>query len=386
MPLRPKSAAVPLLAWLCLNVLAACAAAAEPAALDVQRLKAIDAVVAEGIAQGEMPGCVVCIGCRDGIAFLRAFGNRQIEPTAQPMTTDTLFDLASLTKPLATATAVMTLIDAGKLAPDDTVAQHLPEFGSQGKQQITVAQLLTHTAGLTPDNPLGDYAAGPAAAWKHICNRRLISEPGTEFAYSDVGYIVLGKLVERIGGQPLDVYCQQHVFGPLAMSQTGFRPAADARQHAAPTEQRDKVWLKGTVHDPRAAALGGVAGHAGLFSTATDLARYARALLNTPPLTQDPPPLLSAKTRRLMIAPRRVPGGLRTFGWDMQTGYSGNRGEGFSAAAFGHGGFTGTALWIDPERDLFVIFLSNRLHPDGRGSVNGIAGRIGTIAAALDPP
>jgi uncharacterized protein YbbC (DUF1343 family)/CubicO group peptidase (beta-lactamase class C family) len=354
---------------------------------DPAKLAAIDAVVEQGIADGEMPGAVICVGRSGGIGFLRAYGRRQVEPAPEPMTTDTVFDMASLTKPVATATALMRLVQEGKVSPEDPVAKHLPEFGDNGKEAITVAQLLTHTSGLIPDNPLSDYEDGPEKAWQRIFALKPVTPPGTAFKYSDVNFLVLGKLVERLSGKPLGDYCREVTFAPLGMAETDYLPGDDLKRRAAPTEQQDGHWLKGEVHDPRAAKLGGIAGHAGLFSTATDMATYAAAMLHilkgergaSAPRAEEP---LSRATAELMTAPRELPGGVRrTYGWDSKSGYSSNRGKNFSDRAFGHGGFTGTVMWIDPELDLYVIWLSNRLHPDGKGTVNSLAGKVGTIAA-----
>ena len=367
-----------------LALLLAAAVPNPAAAFDAGRLAAIDAIVAEGVAAGEMPGCVVLIGRRDGVAFQTAYGRRAVEPRSEPMTAETRFDLASLTKPVCTAACVMHLADAGRLDLDAPVVEHLPEFASRGKGAITATHLLTHTAGLIPDNALADYADGPEAAWAAICELEPRSEPGARFVYSDVGFLVLGKLVERVSGQPLDRYAVDKFYRPLGMSATGFNPPPAVRAMCAPTERRGGRFLRGEVHDPRAAALGGVAGHAGLFSTADDLALLARTLLGRGELeTADGPVrVLSAAAVERMTEPRTVPGGRRALGWDVRSAYSANRGDLFSGAAFGHGGFTGTALWIDPRSDLFAVFLSSRLHPDGRGSVNRLIGRINTVAAA----
>ena len=373
----------PALLALCLPLAPPAAASpqVDPDRLDPARFEPIDRVVAEGIAGGEMPGCVVLVGRGDGVVWRRAYGQRAIEPDAEPMTLDTRFDLASLTKPLATALCVMKLAEQGRLDLHAPVADRLPAFAAHGKDGITPAHLLTHTAGLIPDNALADYQNGPEAAWKGICELKPIAAPGERFRYSDVGFLVLGKLVEQVAGAPLDRYAQDAVYGPLGLERTGFNPPAAARAEAAPTERRDGRWLRGEVHDPRAAALGGVAGHAGLFSTADDLATLARTLLNEG-VAPSGARLFKPETVRTMTASRVVPGGRRTYGWDQRTAYSTNRGDLFGPAAYGHGGFTGTALWIDPDRDLFMIFLSNRLHPDGRGAVNRLIGRINTLAAA----
>mgnify|MGYP002633052352 CR=1 FL=1 len=354
----------------------------EPAecGLNASRLATIDEVVAEGLRYERMPGCVVLVGYRGRIAWLKSYGSRQVKPDVVPMTTDTVFDLASLTKPIATATSIMLLIEDGLVELDAPAKKYIPEFGVNGKDVITIRQLLTHQSGLLPDNSIKDYENGRADAFRRIHALDLRAEPGTRFMYSDVGFIVLGEIVERVSGNSLDTFARERIFKPLGMSDTGFNPPADLKQRAAPTQERNGEWMRGEVHDPRAFKLGGVAGHAGLFSTAENLARYAQMLINNGVLSNAQ--VLKAETCRLMQSSQEVSSGVRTLGWDRRTGYSSNRGDLFSPNAFGHGGFTGTALWIDPEQEMFVIFLSNRVHPDGKGSVNSLAGRIGTIAAA----
>lgn len=345
-----------------------------------QHLAHIDRAVAAAIADKQIPGCVICIGRRGGVAWLRAYGNRQIEPAVEPMTVDTVFDMASITKPVATATSVMILVEQGRVRLGDPVAKYLPEFGQNDKQKITVEQLLTHQGGLIPDNPLADYEQGADEAWRRIWALKPQVEPGTKFVYTDVGYLVLAEIVRAVSGQPINEFAEEHIFQPLGMTETGYVPADNLRARTAPTEQRDGAWLRGAVHDPRSALLGGVAGHAGLFSTAQDLAIYCDAMLRagTSPRAR----VLGRATFKEMIRPRNIAGHHRALGWDVQSKYSTNRGENYSDQAFGHGGFTGTAMWIDPGLDLFVILLSNRLHPDGKGGANPLAGRVGAIAAA----
>ncbi|MCA9054332.1 MAG: beta-lactamase family protein [Planctomycetaceae bacterium] len=338
----------------------------------------IDTLIADAMAAGEMPGCVVCIGRQGKIAFLKAYGLRQVEPFEEPMTTDTVFDLASLTKPIATGTAIILLVERGQLRLEDNAADYLPGFGVKGKEAITVRQLLIHQSGLLPDNALRDYLDGPERAIERICELELQNPVGEKFVYSDVNFIVLGELVRRISGKPLDEFTRDEVFAPLGMTATGFRPDEQLRRRAAPTEQREGEWMKGEVHDPRAFELGGVAGHAGLFSTAEDLAVYSQMMLNRGEYGGQR--ILKSETIERMTRGDQVSVGLRGLGWDKQSGYSYNGGERKSKAAFGHGGFTGTVLWIDPERDLFFIFLSNRLHPDGKGAVNRLAGMIADLA------
>jgi len=349
----------------------------------------IETVVKQGIKDGKLPGAVVVIADHDKVLYRRAFGNRQIEPVAELMTLDTVFDLASLTKPIATTTSVMKLIDEGKLSPRANVSEYLPAFGKHGKDLITVEDLLLHVGGLIPDNSLNDYRDGVEMSWENICELKLVTERGTRFTYTDVGFIVLGKLVEKISGQTLDAFSQVKVFQPLGMSETTFNPIAELRKRAAPTEQRDGKWLKGEVHDPRAHLLGGVAGHAGLFSTADDLTRYGQQMLRLATGNERAP--FGQATFAMMTRPRSVERdskviGTRTYGWDHRSPFSSNRGDQFSDSAFGHGGFTGTVMWIDPEKDRVFIFLSNRLHPNGNGSVNRLAGEIASIIGSAANP
>lgn len=344
----------------------------EEVGLDPARLAAIDTAVAEAITAGHTPGAVVLISRHGKVAFRKAYGRRQVQPTAEAMTADTLFDLASLTKPVATATAVMLLVERGKLRLDDRVATRLPTFGGNGKERVSVEQLLLHTSGLPAGSPVDDYAS-PARALERIGAMRLRAEPGTRFTYSDVGFIVLGQLVEKLAGEPLDVFTRKQVFVPLGMTDTGFGVAAELRGRVAPTEKSEGKWLRGVVHDPRARRLGGVAGHAGLFGTADDLAVYGQMLL------EGGRGVLKFDTVRQMTTPRDVPGGRRTPGWDVRSGYSSNRGALFGG--FGHTGFTGTSLWIDPVSRTVVVVLCNRVHPDGKGNATPLRARVATLAA-----
>lgn len=352
----------------------------ESVGMSSERLRAIDAIVAEGLRHHRMPGAVVLIAHHGKVVYLRAFGQRQLKPATVKMTTDTVFDMASITKPVATATSIMILAEQKQLDLQDPVTKFIPPFEAHGKDRITVQQLLTHQSGLMPDNAVADYANGPEEAIERICQLKLSAPPATKFIYSDVGYIVLAEIVRRVSHMNVAQFSQQHIFRPLGMNETGFCPRAELRRRAAPTEQREGHWMRGEVHDPRAYRLGGIAGHAGLFSTATDLAVYGQMMLGRG--RYGDVRVLQPSTVERMTRAYPVPGGLRGLGWDVRTGYSSNRGDLFSPRAFGHGGFTGTSVWIDPQLDLLVIFLSNRVHPDGDGVVNPLAGRIGTVAAA----
>lgn len=351
----------------------------------VERIRPL---IEQGIAAEKLPGCVVCVGRQGRIVLLEAFGNKQVVPEPVPMTTDTVFDLASLTKPVATATSIMKLIESGQLRLGTRVVDLIPEFGAHGKEAITIQDLLIHQSGLIPDNALADYQQGPEVAWDKICQLKLIAPVGSTFKYSDVNFIVLAEIIQRLTGSNVDQFSQAEIFAPLGMRETGFVPAESLARRAAPTQQRDGQWMRGEVHDPRADLLNGIAGHAGLFSTAGDLAVYAQMMLGGGTLelgAADSVRVLSPLTVAKMAAPYRVSSGLRGLGWDKQTGFSSNRGDLLSSEAFGHGGFTGTVLWIDPKLDLFFIFLSNRVHPDGKGSVNHLAGQIlNAVVGSLD--
>lgn len=352
----------------------------ETVGMDTAKLNIIDEVVNEGLDQEKMPGAVVVIGRRDGIVFRKAYGYRQTTPEKASMTIDTVFDLASLTKPIATATSVMALIQAGKIDIDATVATYLPDFAANGKETITVKHLLTHTGGLIADNSIDDYKSTPEEAFTRIYALKPTAAPGTQFTYSDVGFIVLGQIVKAVSGQDVHQFSQAAIYQPLGMNETGYLPTEPLKSRAAVTQQREDRWMRGEVHDPRAWALGGIAGHAGLFSTGDDLAKYAVMMLNGGRLGDVT--ILHEETFQLMTTAVDVPRGRRTPGWDARSGFSSNRGDLMSSKAFGHGGFTGTGIWIDPEQNLFVLFLSNRVHPDGKGSVNPLIGRIGTLAGA----
>lgn len=386
-----RARAVPAMPWESERWLgpAARAANADESALreagfDPERLERIDVLIRQAIEAENMPGCVFCFGRHDRVVWQRAYGNKAILPEPMAMTEDTVFDLASLTKPIATATSILQLVERGEVRLGQRAADLLPEFGRHGKEAITIEQLLVHQSGLIPDNPLDDYLQGPEVAWERICDLRLVAPVGSEFKYSDVNFIVLGEIVRRVTGQDLNAYSRAAIFEPLGMLETGFVPPPSLQARAATTEQREGEWLRGQVHDPRAQHMGGVAGHAGLFSTAADLAKYAQSLLRTH--LRGPQPaserILSPAGLECMTRRYPVSRGWRGLGWDKQTGFSSNKGDLLSDAAYGHGGFTGTVLWIDPQQDLFLIFLSQRLHPSGGGSVNGLAGQLANLVAA----
>jgi uncharacterized protein YbbC (DUF1343 family)/CubicO group peptidase (beta-lactamase class C family) len=360
-------------------------APAESLGFDPEALAEVRAAVAEAVDEGAVPGAVVLVGRRGQIALVEAVGRRAVEPEPQEMTRDTVFDMASLTKPVATATAVMVLWERGEIDLDEPITAYLPELANHGKEAITVEMLLRHRAALIPDNAIGDYQEGVEEAWRRINEIDLIGTPGERFRYTDVGFLILGRLVERVSGMTLDEFVRENVFGPLGMNDSTFLPLDHgiALERIAPTEREGDDWVRGVVHDPRSRAVGGVAGHAGLFSTADDLAVYAQTLLNDgvgPKGTR----ILAPPTVRAMIDAGDTPEGERRgLGWDLNTGYSAPKGERFGPESFGHTGFTGTSIWIDPETEAFVILLTSRLHPGGdKPSPTALRRRLATIVAS----
>ena len=345
------------------------------------KLADIDKVVDRAIRQDGIPGAVVLIGYNGTTIFEKAYGYRSLRPEIEPMTIDTKFDLASLTKVVATTPAIMLLEQNGKLQLKDPVAKYLPEFGQFGKQDVTYHQILTHYSGLPPffQLPKNDPFT-KNQLFNKIYNITLLSKPGEEFIYSDLGFILLGKVIEKKTGQPFEHFIKMHFFSPLKMSNTGFLPCPKNYRLIAPTERLTAgMFIRGKVHDPIAAFLGGVAGHAGIFSTARDLARFCQMLLNEGFL--DGKRVLNVESVKKMIS-RQSPLGkknIRGLGWDIQSAYSSLKGSYFSPDSYGHTGFTGTSLWIDPNIQTFVILLTNRVHPNGKGSVRNLRKRLANI-------
>lgn len=360
--------------------------------LDAARLEKIDEVVAEAIADQKLPGAVVLVGRGDAIVFRKAYGNRALVPTVEPMTLDTIFDMASLTKVMATTTAVMMLVEDGKIRLNDSVASFIPDFAKYGKGRVTVRHLMTHMSGLRPDVDLGDPWVGYDAGIELATEEVLTAVPGSRFVYSDIGFFLLAEIVARVSGQPFEAFVASRLFDPLGMHDTMFKPSAALRGRIAPTEVCTPYgWpcagpgaemLRGTVHDPTSRRMGGVAGHAGLFSTADDTARFARMLLRGGEL--DGVRILSPLTVARMTSPSTPvdESNVRGLGWDIDSAFSSNRGELLPTGSFGHTGFTGTSIWVDPATQVFVVFMSNRVHPDGKGDVTPVRARVATIAAS----
>jgi uncharacterized protein YbbC (DUF1343 family)/CubicO group peptidase (beta-lactamase class C family) len=348
---------------------------AQPQSYD---FRALDAVVEDAVATHQVPGAVVIVGHNGKIVYRKAFGKKSLEPTQEPMTTDTVFDIASLSKVVATTTSAMILYDQGKFRLNDPVSRYLPEFKGDGKEEITIRQLLTHYSGLKPDLDLNPYWEGEDEAIRRIWAEKPVNPPGAKFVYSDINFETLGLLIERLSGMPLETFAQKDVFEPLGMIHTGYRPlhppngfvyATKDVQMIAPTEYdpRTGQMLRGVVHDPTARRMGGVAGHAGVFSTADDLALYAQAILDTlrTGTTANGYKLFSQLTAQKMSTPQTPPTAtnLRGLGWDIETPFSSDRGELLPVGSFGHTGFTGTSLHIDPYTQTYIIILANGVHP-----------------------
>ena len=347
------------------------------------RFAAVDAAILAAIDAGKMPGCVLIVGRHDEVLVRKAYGSKALLPERVPMTLDTVFDLASLTKPLATSTSIMILAERGKIDLHAPASRYVPELARL--PGFTVEQLLTHTSGLPAATPISDYALATlddhSATMQKLgvsLEGKLKAQPGERFLYSDVGFIVLEEIVRRRAGRSLATFSKEEVFMPLGMVDTGYLPGPELRERAAPTEQRDGHYMQGDVHDPRAWVMGGVAGHAGVFSTADDLALYARAMLGKGAL--DGHRIVSEKTFDDWTARRDTSSGGRALGWDKDSRFATHRSTLLSPRAFGHGGFTGTVMWIDPGKDLYAVFLSNRVHPDGKGAVNPLVAELATLA------
>jgi uncharacterized protein YbbC (DUF1343 family)/CubicO group peptidase (beta-lactamase class C family) len=344
---------------------------------------ALDAVVDQAVSDGLIPGAVLIVGHDGKILHRKAYGSRALVPEREPMTLDTIFDLASLTKVIATTSGAMKIFEDGKLRLSEKVTDYLPEFQG-GKSDITIRDLMTHFSGFRPDfdilPPFSGYDAG--------IHRALIetpqNPPGVRFVYSDTNFILLGEIVHRKSGKMLDEFTQEEIFKPLGMVDTQFKPPASLSGRIAPTEvdQATGVPFRGVVHDPRARLMGGVAGHAGLFSTAADLSRFAEMMLGMG--TRDGVRIFSPLTVRKFTSPETPPDQptLRGLGWDIDSSYSSNRGELFPIGSYGHTGFTGTSMWIDPSTNSYVILLTNFVHPKAGKSLTALRSRIATIAAA----
>ncbi len=347
------------------------AGSASSQGLREEQMAPVAEIAKKAIQAGKIPGAVILIGHEGKIIYRQVFGLSALKPKKIPMTIHTIFDLASLTKVVATSTAVMQLVENGKLNLEAPVAKYWPEFKGSGKEEITVRDVLTHYSGLRPALDLKPHWSGYVAALRMIEEEKPLSPPGTNFIYSDINFIILGELVWRLSGEPLDAYCAEHIFRPLEMDDTGFKPSSDFRSRIAPTEYQNGKgkMLWGEVHDPIACNMGGVAGHAGLFSTADDLAIFAQMVLDGG--RRKNVQILTPLTVKNMTTPQSPPDKmpLRGLGWNIDSSLA-------SEGSYGHKGFTGTGIWIDPVSNTYVIILTNRVHPNGKGKVESLRTKI----------
>jgi len=347
---------------------------------DLKKIYAIGAAITEARAEKRLPGGVLWLE-RNSVHFTEAYGHAQLQPVHVNARRDTIYDAASLTKVVATTPAILLLHQRGRLNIEDPVKNYIPEFTGGGREAVTVRHLLTHTSGLRPDISVNGWD-GHAECIAKCVAEKLRTTPGTTFKYSDINFQLLDEILRRVTRQRIDVFCEKEIFGPLKMTDTGYNPPAAKHSRVAPTTVTDGQALRGIVHDPRARKTDGVAGHAGLFTTAPDLAKYARCLLN------GGAPIFKPDTVKLMTTvqtPSAIPS-KRGLGWDIDTGYSSPRGEKdgtqFPPNSFGHTGFTGPSIWVDPHSRTFVIFLCNRVHPNEKGpSIIPLRRKIGTLAA-----
>lgn len=365
-------------------------------AILTDRLALIDSAVESAIEEGVVPGAVILVGQSESTLYFKAYGNRSLKPEPELMTTDTIFDISSLTKVIATTSSVMLLVEEGLLRLGDRVSQYLPRFKGGGKNDITVRQLLTHYSGLPADFDLSKKWSGYEASLEELWNIRTNSAPGEDFVYSDVNFIALGEIVHVLSGRTLDKFADERIFAPLQMTDTCFCPSPELIGRIAPTETRRNTlrylhgtgdgasmdtMIRGEVHDPTAWRMGGVAGHAGLFSSAKDLAVFARMLLNLG--ISDGRRILSPLTVQAMTSPQSPAAStqIRGYGWDIRSDYSSPIGDIFMDG-YGHTGFTGVSLWVHPATDTFIVILSNRVHPDGGKNMNHLRSVVANIVAS----
>ncbi len=355
-------------------------ATADVVSFDAAKIAAMTTAIEETITARQMPGAVLWLEHRNQ-EYHRAFGKRALIPEKEEMTEDTIFDAASMTKVLATAPSVMLLWERGLLRLDEPVGTYIPEFRSRGKESITVRHLLTHTSGLHPGLGRNPDWSGYETAIRMACDEKPTHSAGTLFRYSDINFIVLGELVQRVSKRKLNEFAEREIFEPLKMSDTGYLPPLSKGERIAPTERVDGIVLRGKVHDPTALRMGGVAGHAGVFTTTADVARFARMVLNKGRL--DGVQVLKPETIQMMTtvqSPTEV-SARRGLGWDIDSDYSRPRGDLFPIGSFGHTGFTGVCLWIDPFSKSFWMLFANRVHPDRSGNILPLQRKLATLAA-----
>jgi uncharacterized protein YbbC (DUF1343 family)/CubicO group peptidase (beta-lactamase class C family) len=351
--------------------------------LTPQEFSQLDSTIQQAVDTDLIPGAVLVIGHDGRIVYRKAYGWRALVPHRETMTLDTIFDAASLTKVCATTPSVMKLFEEGKLRIDDPVTKYLPEFQG-GKSPITVRLLMTHFSGMPPDLILEPRWSGYQTGIEKALTSKPIAPPGARFIYSDINFILMGEIVRRLSGETLAQFAHDQIFEPLGMHETGFFPSPLLRARIAPTEINPDTGLpfRGVVHDPTARYMGGIAGHAGLFTTADDLAKYAEMLLAMG--EHEGVRVFSPMTIKKFIEPATPADQpiLRGLGWDLDSPFSSNRGELYPIGSFGHTGFTGTSMWMDPTTNSFIILLTNSVHPHRGKSLSSLRSRIATAVAA----
>jgi CubicO group peptidase (beta-lactamase class C family) len=351
----------------------------KPIRMDEARSRQIDDVVSQEIEKGNIPGAVVYVGQGKDTLYYKSFGHQVLQPYVENMADNTIFDLASLTKPIATAASILILMDRGKIKSTDFVSKFLPEFAGTNKAKVQISHLLTHTSGLPPYCSAAELqkkhgAPCPENVIAKICQLKLQSEPGESFRYSCLGYILLGNIVEIVSSQPLNQFAAQNIFQPLGMQHTTFTPPAAWQNQIAATEIRNDKLLRGTVHDPLAILMGGVSGNAGLFSTAQDLSTFCQMLLQNGQYNGNQ--ILSPRAVQLLTTKQSQS---RAFGFGISSSYSWIKGDFASPQTFSHSGYTGTSIVCDPTRDLYLILLTNRAHPHDKGTVKPLRTQIANI-------
>lgn len=356
-------------------------------------LKGLDHIINAAIVRHDFPGAVVLVGRKDKVVYREAYGDSQIVPARREMTADMIFDLASLTKPVATATSIMILVERGEISLNEKVKDYVPDFApyvdEKGKpgEDARLWNLLTHTSGLPPYTDVEAAAkelgrpASTEALVSYIARLPKTDPPGAAFHYSCLGYITLARIIKIVSGDDVAEFAAQNIFKPLGMKHTFYNPPAEFRDKCVPTQVFDGRPLIGTVHDPLAALQGGVSGNAGLFSTADDLAIFAQMILGKGTFG-DVRILSPLGVERMTTVYFKAPAAGRGLGWDIDTPYSSNRGDLFGPSSFGHTGYTGTSIWIDPQTQVYIIFLTNRVHPDDKGDVVAMRSRVANLVAA----
>ena len=363
------------------------------------RLKRLDAIVEEAVSRKDFPGAVLLVGRNGKTVYRRAFGESQWVPEHAAIEAGMIFDLASLTKPVATATSIIILVEQGRLSLDEKVKSYVPGFSAyvdgEGRagEDARIWHLLTHTSGLPPYADAAEvekHFGGPCTTEQltgYIAALKKTDPPGQAFHYSCLGYITLAHILSKVTGRTLAQFSREHIFLPLGMRDTFFVPEEGCLARCVPTQVVDGRPLRGIVHDPLARLQGGISGNAGLFSTADDLAVFARMMLGGGRYGKVRILSPLAAARLTSVWPKAAFAG-RGLGWDVASAYSSNRGDLFGPRSYGHSGYTGTSIWIDPETRVFVIFLTNSVHPDDKGSVLALRSRVANVVAAsiLDRP